>query len=94
MKLHFGGDNVATKDKKETRKEIILKSFKETIENLESQLGQDVSSWTWGRVHKVEYKHPIGQVALLRSLFNIGMFEVSGANEVINNVMYDYTGSR
>jgi penicillin amidase len=30
-------------------------------------------------------------VALLRPLFNVGVFEAPGANEVINNVMYYYT---
>jgi hypothetical protein len=30
-------------------------------------------------------------VALLRRIFNVGPFEVSGSNEVINNQMFDYT---
>jgi penicillin G amidase len=84
-------DDVTTKSKKENRQDILTKSFKETIANLSTQLGTDVSSWNWGRVHMVEYKHPIGQVALLRPLFNVGVFEAPGANEVINNVMYYYT---
>ncbi len=84
-------DDVTTKNKKENRKDILTKSFKQTINNLSAQLGDDVSAWTWGRVHKVEYKHPIGQVALLRPLFNVGLFDAPGANEVINNVMYYYT---
>lgn len=84
-------DDITTKNKKENRQEIITKSFKETIANLTSQLGNDVATWNWGKVHKVEYKHPIGRVALLSPLFNVGVFEAPGANEVINNVMYYYT---
>jgi penicillin amidase len=38
----------------------------------------------------VEYEHALGKVALLR-IFNVGPFEVSGSNEVINNQMFDYT---
>jgi penicillin amidase len=30
-------------------------------------------------------------VAALRKIFNVGPFEVSGSNEVINNQMFDYT---
>ncbi|HEY4617744.1 MAG TPA: penicillin acylase family protein [Flavobacterium sp.] len=84
-------DNVETKNKKETRKEILSQSFKEAITTLEKQLGSSVSDWTWNKVHVVEYEHPLGKVAALRKIFNVGPFEVSGSNEVINNQMFDYT---
>jgi penicillin amidase len=38
-------DNISTKTKKETRAEIITKSFKAII-SLENQLGESVESWT------------------------------------------------
>jgi len=82
-------DNSTTKNKKETQSEILTQSFKDAIKSLESQLGNDMNSWTWNRVHKVEYKHPLGSVAVLRPFFNVGIFEIAGANEVINNVMFD-----
>ena len=84
-------DNVKTKTKKETRTEIITKSFKEAVASLETQLGSSVESWTWDKVHLVEYQHPIGKIAAFRQLFNVGPFAVSGANEVINNQFYDYS---
>ena len=84
-------DDVATKSKKETRAEILEKSFHETISALENQLGKDVNSWTWNRVHTLEHQHPLGQVAALRSVFNVGPFEVSGSAEVINNLFFNFT---
>jgi penicillin amidase len=84
-------DNILTKNKKETRKEILSQSFKEAVVTLEKQLGNSVSDWTWNKVHVVEYEHPLGKVAALRKIFNVGPFEVSGSNEVINNQMFDYT---
>ncbi|WP_413999409.1 penicillin acylase family protein [Flavobacterium sp. W1B] len=84
-------DNVKTKNKKETRNEILSKSFKEAIASLEKQLGNSVPAWTWNKVHVVEYQHPLGKVAALRKIFNVGPFEVSGSNEVINNQMFHYT---
>lgn len=84
-------DNIATKGVKETRSAVLTKSFHEAISSLTAQLGSDVNSWTWNRVHKVEFKHPLGSVAVLQPFFNVGIFEISGANEVINNVMYEYT---
>lgn len=84
-------DNLATKEKKETRSEILNQSFREAIAALEKQLGSDVSTWTWNKVHTVEHQHPLGKVAALRGYFDVGPFEVSGSNEVINNMMFSYT---
>ena len=84
-------DNVTTKDQKETRSAILNQSFIEAIQTLEKQLGSDVASWTWRRVHTLEHQHPIGKVAALRSYFNVGPFEIEGANEVINNLIFPLT---
>lgn len=84
-------DNVTSKSKKETRQEILQLSLKQAISTLQEQLGPDVNSWTWNKVHKVEYKHPLGSVAALRPLFNVGVLDIAGSNEVINNVMFEYS---
>ncbi len=86
-------DNISTKNKKETRSEILSKSFHETISQLENQLGNDVNSWTWDRVHTLEHQHPLGKVAALRGIFNVGPFVVPSSTEVINNLMFDFTDS-
>ena len=84
-------DNVSTKNKIETRTEILKNSFHEAITALEKQLGNDVNSWTWNRVHTLEHQHPLGQVVVLRKIFNVGPFEVPGSKEVINNLDFDFT---
>ena len=84
-------DDITTKGKKETRAEILNKSFREAVATLENQLGKDVNSWTWNRVHILEHQHPLGQVAALRGLFNVGPFEVPGCTEVINNLFFNFT---
>jgi penicillin amidase len=84
-------DNVNTKNQKETRSQIVSKSFKESVVALENQLGNTVSDWTWNKVHTVEHQHPLGKIATLRSIFNVGPFEVSGSTEVINNLFFDFT---
>ncbi len=87
-------DNTATKNKKETKKEILTQSFKDAITSLEKQLGSTETKWTWSKVHTLEHQHPIGKIAALRSFFNVGPFEESGSNEVINNMLFyfDNTG--
>ncbi len=84
-------DNIATKNKKETRSQIILQSFKEAIAALEIQLGKSVTAWTWNKVHTLEHQHPLGKVNALKPFFNVGPFEVSGTMEVINNLFFDFT---
>lgn len=83
-------DDITTKNIKETRNQILEKSFAEAIVVLEKQLGNSPSDWKWEKVHSVEYQHPIGKVAALRPFFNVGPFEVSGSNEVINNQFFDF----
>jgi penicillin G amidase len=84
-------DNIATKNKKETRSQIISQSFKEAITALETQLGKSVTAWTWNKVHTLEHQHPLGKVNALKPFFNVGPFEVSGSMEVINNLFFDFT---
>ncbi|MCL7765285.1 penicillin acylase family protein [Polaribacter sp. Z014] len=88
-------DNIATKDKIETRRDIVQASFKSAFSFLQNQLGANVDDWTWNRVISVEYEHAIGKAGgLLRKLFNIGPYETIGGNEVINNQIFklDSTG--
>lgn len=58
--------------------------------SLERDVGPDVTQWKWERVHTLEHHHPIGQVAALRSYFNVGPFPVPGSREVINNLGFSY----
>ncbi|PKH49327.1 penicillin acylase family protein [Tenacibaculum sp. Bg11-29] len=83
-------DDISTKEKVETRKDIITKSFKNTFSFLQKQLGGNVDDWKWNRVASVEYQHPIGKAGgVLRKLFNVGPFKTNGGDQVINNQIYD-----
>jgi penicillin amidase len=84
-------DNIKTKDVKETRKDIVSKSFHEAVSDLQKQLGNTIADWKWGEVHTVEHEHPLGKVAALRGLFNVGPFASPGSNEVINNLFFGFT---
>jgi len=84
-------DNITTKDRNETQKEILTQSFKEAITSLEKQLGKDIEKWQWAKVHKVTFQHPIGKVKLFSKFFNVGSYSIAGTNEVINNQLFIYT---
>lgn len=87
-------DNINTQAIVETRKDILKESLIATIKALENQLGKDIDTWNWGRVHVIEHQHTLGSVDLLKSFFNVGPFSINGASEVINNLSYkrDSTG--
>jgi penicillin G amidase len=84
-------DDFSSKNKIENRQETFQKSFKNAISSLENQLGKDLNSWTWNRVHKLEVKHPLSSVALLKPIFGIGIYDIAGSSEVINNNLFTYS---
>ena len=86
-------DDVNTKDRVETQKDIVNASFLQAITSLQNDFGSNTSDWAWGKVHTLEHVHPIGKIAALRSFFNVGPFPVVGTREVINNMFFDYDES-
>jgi penicillin amidase len=86
-------DNIATDTIVETKRDIVQKAYMEAFASLEKDLGETISKWTWDQVHTLEHGHPIGQVPLLRSFFNVGPYPVAGTREVINNMAFSYDGS-
>ncbi len=83
-------DDIRTK-KRETRSEILTRSFHEAMASLTTQLGTEMSGWKWGDVHQLEHPHPLGALAIFRPFFNVGPAPVSGSNEVIDNQLFLYS---
>ncbi|EAR01533.1 penicillin acylase family protein [Maribacter sp. HTCC2170] len=83
-------DNTLTEDKIESKSQIVNGSFIEALESLEKDYGPNLNDWTWDKVHTIEHPHPIGQVAALRSFFNVGPYPIHGTREVINNLAFPY----
>ena len=83
-------DDVSTTDVNESMVDIVNISFMEAVASLEKDFGNNLDYWRWERVHTIEHGHPIGQIAALRSFFNVGPFPVHGTREVINNLAFSY----
>jgi penicillin amidase len=81
-------DDVTTKEKKESREEIIEQAAVNTIALLKKTCGEKPESWTWGKLHTLTHAHALGAVKPLDKLFNVGPFVVDGGSEVINNLHY------
>ena len=70
----------------EDRKSVIEKSFRDTVSFLNAKLGDDVSKWSWGKLHTIEFAHPLGKSFPLNKLLNLGPYQVMGAYNNINNM--------
>ena len=44
-----------------TDEQVLASSWAEAIRALEKMLGPDRSTWKWGRLHKIEFRHPLNQ---------------------------------
>lgn len=81
-------DDVTT-ELKETKSDIVQRSFINAISFLENQLGGNVSLWSWSKVISVEHGHALAAGGeTLRKIFNVGPFSMDGGNEVINNQLF------
>lgn len=84
----FLWDDRTTENIKETRKDIVVRAFKETVRVLSKKLGSNPEKWRWGRLHTLEFKHPIGYIPLMSKYFNVGPFECPGSYHTVNNMPY------
>jgi penicillin amidase len=50
-------DDKTTTDIKETRGDIIRKSFEQGIAELENMFGRDPAEWTWGEMHTSTFRN-------------------------------------
>jgi penicillin G amidase len=54
------------------------RSLVDAVDELRSRFGDDMETWTWGRLHGVTFDHPFGRVKLLRRLFSRGPYPIGG----------------
>jgi penicillin amidase len=85
---HILFDNVLTPHVRETRDGIVMKSMEEAVEELTRRLGPDPQGWAWGRVHRMTFKHPLGDKL---PFFNLRPIPTDGDTFTINSGMWDNT---
>ncbi|MBN1689781.1 MAG: penicillin acylase family protein [Dehalococcoidia bacterium] len=88
-------DDPTTKDKKETRDDILVKSFEEGYAAASAAMGKDRTQWKWGDIHKTTFvSNPLGAsgIGLIESLVNQGPLSNSGTIECLNNTVW-YAGN-
>jgi penicillin amidase len=57
---HVLYDDMTTPDIKESRDDIIRKSMREAVAQLNDRQGKNPDKWRWGRSHQMFFDHPLG----------------------------------
>jgi len=69
--------------------ELVLEALRGALDELEQRFGSDPESWEWGKVHEMEFPHPLGEAnGLLRRLLNRRL-KAGGAQETVAQIAYD-----
>lgn len=79
-------------ERKESMKDILEISFRETISELSSTLSSNPEEWKWGSVHTFTLRHPLASVKILDRFFklNRGPFPVPGSFHTVAPYSYSY----
>jgi penicillin G amidase len=75
----------------QSRQRLVVKSLRETCEELETALGADLELWEWGKIHRLLLNHSLGRVKLLRPVVSLGPFSSPGSGTTINMGYYRHT---
>jgi penicillin amidase len=90
-------DDPATKDIKETRDDVLSRSFREGYTATVTALGKDRNAWKWGNLHKAVFiSNPLGAsgIAPIESIVNPSPVPAGGNTECVNSMMwYASTGN-
>jgi penicillin amidase len=79
----------ARTSEKETREQIVSRTFDEALTDLSKRLGNDVGKWQWGALHQATFKNQtLGQsgISLVENIFNRGPFPADGGTGLVNAV--------
>jgi len=81
-------DDKDTEDKTETRDDMFIRAFEETIDQMRKEYGKDTSNWpAWGELHTATFRNaPLGESGIgpIEALFNRGPYPTGGGEEIVN----------
>ncbi len=81
----FGTDQYAAKQRMNV---LIVASFKEAVQYLDQRFGPDMHRWTYGQLHTLRLKHPLDDVAALRSVVSFSVPNIGGDATTLNNALW------
>ena len=81
------GDSVWLRDPEtgipQHKTELLHRALRIALRELKAHLGPDMDTWTWGRLNRIHFAHPVGSVKPLHLLFNRGPYPMSGDRDTL-----------
>jgi penicillin amidase len=69
--------------------ELVIEALRGGLDDLAERFGPEPEGWRWGRVHEMEFPHPLGGAnPLLARLLNRRL-RAGGAQETVSQIAYD-----
>ena len=84
-------DDAKTKDRVETRDEILAKSFKDAYDEMVNRYTEDTKNWAWGKLHTASFQNAtLGKsgIAPIEWLFNRNGYQTAGGASIVNATGY------
>jgi penicillin amidase len=78
----------------ESRGQVVRSALEAAVLGLWTELGEDVASWTWGRVHWHQPTHAFGNNALLDGTVNLQRHPVGGELDSVWKSHFDVSNER
>jgi len=79
-------DDIATPDVKEGRDDIIRKSMRAAVAELNDRQGKNPDKWRWGRGHQMFFEHPLGSKL---GFLNLAPIPTHGDHFTINSGFWE-----
>lgn len=77
-------DDITTKEISEDKQDIIINSLSQSVSFLKQGWSEEVTKWSWGELHSLTFRHPLGQHPFLAKAFNMGPFHLGGSGTTVN----------
>jgi penicillin amidase len=72
-----------TSGSERSRQDLLRQALREAMALLRAACGPDMERWTWGRLNRVHFAHPVGSVKPLHLLFNRGPYPAGGDHDTL-----------
>jgi penicillin amidase len=66
-----------------SRQGLLRQALREALDLMRKELGRDMARWTWGRLNRAHFSHPVGSVKPLNLLFNRGPYPIGGDHDTL-----------
>jgi penicillin amidase len=83
-------DDVRTPDRQETLADVIRSAAPRARATIEAQQGKDVSTWQWGKAHRLAFVSPLRRKGAGQELVGGFSIDKSGSGETLNRGVYDF----